>query len=160
MSTKRVWIGLTWLPAITLGLLSGLAPALGDDEDRRASRNCSVASLQGTYGFYRAGTGPFGPVAGQGIGFLDGKGNFHAVVTNSRNGEISLDEEFSGTYTVAPDCTGAFLLDGVESDRFVVVDEGKGYYGVSVFEGITVNTVGTRIHVRRGHGRRGNDDAR
>jgi hypothetical protein len=153
-------MGLTWLPAITLGLLSCLAPALGDDEDGRASRDCSVASLQGTYGFYRSGTGPFGPVAGQGIGFLDGKGNFHAVVTNSRNGEISLDEEFSGTYTIAPDCTGAFLLDGVESDRFVVVDEGKGFYGVSVFEGITVNTVGTRIHTRHGHGRRGNDDPR
>lgn len=96
------------------------------------------------------GHGPFGPVAGQGIGFLDGKGNFHAVVNNSRNGEISLDEEYSGTYTVAPDCTGAFLVDGGESERFVVVDEGKGFYGVSVFEGITAYTVGTRIHVRRG----------
>ena len=150
MNTKRVGICLTWLPAITLGLLSCLAPALGDDEDGHASRNCSVASLQGTYGFYRTGMGPFGPVAGQGIGFLDGKGNFHAVVNNSRNGEISLDEEYSGTYTVAPDCTGAFLVDGGESERFVVVDEGKGFYGVSVFEGITAYTVGTRIHVRRG----------
>jgi hypothetical protein len=113
MNTKRVSIGLRWLPTIALGLLACLAPALGDDEDGHASRNCSTASLQGTYGFYRTGTGPFGPVA-----------------------------------------------DGVESDRFVVVDEGKGFYGVSVFEGITVHTVGTQIHARRGHGHRGNDDAR
>jgi hypothetical protein len=151
MNTKQARVTLTWLPAIALGLFVGLAPALGGEE-RPGGRVCSVASLHGSYGFYRTGKGAFGgPLAGQGIAFFDGAGNWSAVVNNSRDGEISLDEEFSGTYTIESNCTGKLLGDeDVELERFVIVDDGKGFYAVNVTEGITIYTVATRIHGGRG----------
>lgn len=158
MNTKRVGIFLTWLPAITLGLLSCLAPALGAEQ---GGHRCSVGSLDESYGFYRFGKGNFGgPLAGGGVISFDGAGNYYVVMNNSRDGQIALDESYSGTYTLEPDCTGKLLAeDGGELDRFVVVDDGKGLYAVSVREGVTFNIVATRIHVRRGNGRRANDDA-
>ena len=152
MNSNPGRITLTFLNALALILIVGLAPALGE-EAKAEARECSLASLRGTYGLYRFGSNPGGPVAGQGIGDMDGEGNFRAVVTNSRNGEISLDEEYEGTYTVAPDCTGAFLLEDEESDRFVIIDNGNGWYAVGVFEGVTISTIATRIHPGRGNAR-------
>ncbi len=58
------------------------------------------------------------------------------------------------TYTIAPDCTGQGLPEqGVELVRFVIVDDGKGFYALSLLEGNTIYLVATRIH-----GRRDNDD--
>lgn len=146
MNTNLARVSRTWLPPIALVLLAGLTPELYAEE-RHGRQGCSVRSLDGSYGLYRTGKGGFGgPVAGQGIAFFDGAGNWNAVVNNSRDGEISLDEEYSGTYTVAPDCTGALLADGEESLRFVIVDDGRSYYAVNVGEGVTVYTVATRIH--------------
>ena len=158
MNTKRVRIFLGWLPAITLGLLSCLSPAVGAEQ---GSRGCSVGSLQESYGFYRFGKGNFGgPLAGAGVISFDGAGNYYVVMHNSRDGQIALDESYSGTYTLEPDCTGKLLAeDAGELDRFVVVDDGKGLYAVSVREGVTLNIVATRIHVRRGHGRPAKDVA-
>lgn len=149
MNTKQGRVTLTWLPAITIGLLAAFAPPLGA-EQRAGGRFCSVASFNGTYGFYRTGTGPFGPLAGQGRIWFDGEGNWEAVVNNSRNGEIGLDEEYSGTYTIGSDCTGALLSGESETDRFVIVDDGDGFYGVSVGDGLTIHTVATRIRGRQG----------
>ncbi len=55
MNPKQARASLTWLPAIALGLLAGLAPALGAEE-RHGRRGCSVRSLNGSYGVYRFGT--------------------------------------------------------------------------------------------------------
>jgi hypothetical protein len=154
MNTNHDRVTLTWLPAVALGLLAGLAPAAGAEE-RHGGRDCSVASLHGSYGFYRTGKGTFGgPRVGQGIAFLDGQGNFHVTENVSRDGEIFLDEEYAGTYEIAPDCTGGFVADGSEFERFVVIDDGKGWYSVFVFGGTTIYTVATRIH----SGRRDRDD--
>jgi hypothetical protein len=154
MNTKQARVSLTWLPAIALGLLAGLAPALGAEEGREGSRNCSVRSLDGTYGFYRTGKGAFGgPLVGNGIASFDGAGNWTAIANNVRDGEVTLDEEFSGTYTIAPDCTGSlFVFDGedFEITRLVIVDDGKGYYAVDVVGGQTIYYVATRIHGGRG----------
>ncbi len=145
MNNNLARVSRRWAPVLSIVLLAALAPAL-QAEEKVFGGNCSVRSLRGSYGFYRSGNGPFGPLAGQGIGLLDGEGNFHAFVNNSRNGEISLDEEFIGTYEVDRNCTGRFLSeDGSETDRFVVIDGGRGWYGVSVFEGITIYTVATRV---------------
>ena len=152
MNRHQRRIILTGLSVLAVILVVGAASASGE-EAKAEGRDCTLASLRGTYGFYRFGVGPAGQVAGQGIGFIDGEGNFRAVVTNSRNGEISFDEEYEGTYRVEPDCTGAFLLGEDESDRFVIIDNGSGWYAVSVFEGVTVSTVATRIHPGRGNPR-------
>jgi hypothetical protein len=151
MNSNPGRIALTWLNALALILVVGLAPAFGE-EARAEARECSLASLKGTYGTYRFGTNPAGPVAAQGIVFVDGNGNYHVILNNSRNGEIFLDQEFEGTYRVEPDCTGAFVGDE-ESDRFVIIDNGSGVYAVSVFDGVTVTTVGTRTHPGRGNTR-------
>ncbi len=151
MNTRQTRVSRIGSLAIALALLAGLAPAVGAEE-RHGGRDCSVASLHGSYGFYRTGKGTFGgPLAGQGIAFFDGEGDFHMTVNVSRDGEIFLDEEISGTYEIAPDCTGSFLDNDSEFERFVVIDDGKGWYSLFVFGG-TVYTVGTRIHNGRGNG--------
>jgi hypothetical protein len=127
----------------------------GDRDETRHNPGCSLRSLDGTYGLYRIGRGPFGAVTGQGIGFFDGEGNWNARVNNVREGEASLNEEYAGTYAVEPNCAGAFFSeDGAEIERFVLVDDGKGIYLVNLIEGVAVVTVGTRIH----NGRGGNHD--
>ncbi len=157
MKTTEARVFRRWLPAIALGLVfAGLTPALEAEEQRNGGRNCSLRSLHGSYGFYRAGAGPFGTLAGMGMAFFDGEGNIVGVVNNSRGGEISLDEEWFRRYSIEPDCTGSLLGDdGEEIERLVVVDGGKGFYAFNILEGLAVYDVGTRIHDRRG-----NDDDR
>ena len=153
MSTKPTRNSRTWLSIIAaLGLLAGLAQQLPAEETHER-RGCSVRTLEGTYGFYRTGKGAFGgPLAGQGIVHFDGAGSWSAVVNNSRDGEISLDEEFAGLYTVAANCTAALLDEAeTETDRIVVVDDGNGFYGLNVIDGITIYTVATKIQTNRGH---------
>ena len=131
--------------AITLGLLSGLLPELGAQEVHGGPA-CSNATLEGTYGFYRTGTAPYGAVAAQGIHWFDGEGGWQMVMNISRNGEISQDEFWQGGYSVSADCTGE--IEG--GARIVVVDDGNGFYAVSILEGgFTVYEVATRIHQGR-----------
>ena len=122
--------------AIAFGLLAGLAPALGAQE-MNGGRDCSEASLEGTYGSYRTGMAVYGAVAAQGIYFFDGEGGWQLRLNISRNGEISVDEEWEGEYTVNADCTGEFGEDA----RFVIVDDGKGVYLVALFEGFAMYEV-------------------
>ena len=135
------------LPVITLGLIAGFALARGAEETH-SWQGCSDASLNGSYGVYRAGTAPYGAVAAQGIYFFNGEGGWQLRLNISRNGEASLDEEWEGGYTVNADCTGTINEDDA---RFVIVDDGKGFYLVSLREGLTFNEVGTRIHNSRGN---------
>lgn len=132
--------------AITFALLAGLAPALRAQE-MNGGRDCSEASLKGSYGSYRTGTAPYGAVAAQGIYFFDGEGGWQLRLNISRNGEISVDEEWEGEYTVNADCTGEFGEDA----RFVIIDGGKGIYLVALFEGFAMYEVWTRIHNGRGN---------
>lgn len=84
----------------------------------KASSNCSLATLNGTYGFIGQGTilaqlpglppPPF-PTAGSGIATYDGNGNFSVKATQSLNGAISTGTG-TGTYTVNPDCTYSDVL--------------------------------------------------
>jgi hypothetical protein len=131
-------------------LIVGLAPTLGADEQKSPNAGCTVASLRGSYGFYRFGIGAFGgQLASAGIISFDGSGNWEVSIDVSREGEISLDEPYSGTYTIARNCTGEVFNEfGDPSDRLIVVDDGGGFVGVSVIEGTTLNNIGTRIHDR------------
>ncbi|MGH9391015.1 MAG: hypothetical protein ACRD1Z_15470, partial [Vicinamibacteria bacterium] len=120
MITKRTRISRIGSLAIALALLAGLAPALGAEQERHG-RGCSDRTLEGSYGLYRTGTAPYGAVAAQGLMFLDGEGGWQLRLNISRNGELFLDEEYDGTYTVNADCTG--MID--DAARFVIVDGGK-----------------------------------
>ena len=78
-------------------------------------RECSTASLQGSFGFTSTGTllalpPPFGgPFAEIGRQTFDGQGNTDATATLSANGNIKR-VTVVGTYVVNPDCTGSMTL--------------------------------------------------
>ena len=78
-------------------------------------RECSDASLQGSFGFTSTGTllalppplaGPFAEIGRQ---TFDGRGNTDATATLSANGNI-FRVTVQGTYVVNPDCTGSMTL--------------------------------------------------
>ena len=127
----------------------GLTLSLGAEE-ASAGGACSVRSLNGTYGFYRTGRGAFGgPLVGQGVASFDGAGNWSAVVNNVRDGDVSLGEEFAGTYSVEADCSGVLFVDGAALERIAIVDHGKSYYAINVGGGATIYLVATKIHEGR-----------
>jgi hypothetical protein len=89
----------------------GILPKAQADEHRE----CSDASLQGSFGFTSSGTlnalpppsaGPFGEIGRQAF---DGQGNTDGTATLSTNGNIHR-VTWQGTYTVNPDCTGSMTL--------------------------------------------------
>ena len=49
-----------------------------------AEEGCSLKTLRGTYGFFRTGTVPTGPLAAVGIGVFDGRGSMTARQTIRR----------------------------------------------------------------------------
>jgi hypothetical protein len=110
-----------------------------------ANKLCSLDTLRGTYGFYRTGSTPDGPLAAIGTVTYDGKGNFTATQSVSRNGNYNFDVEFSGTYTLNGHCAGAAFLDGAEFARMVVTDDGHGLYLLSESPGNAVYGVARRM---------------
>jgi hypothetical protein len=105
--------------------------------------------MRGSFGYYRTGKSVAGgPAASVGRWILDGAGNWKIFqAATSIDGEIILNESFAGTYTVKPTCSGKFLLDnGSDAGRFVIVDDGNGFYGLQLLEGSTIYFVATRIH--------------
>jgi len=130
---------------------ASIAPNVYAD-DLHAIKTCSNATLNGSYGFYRTGTIPLpdgsrGSLAAVGIQFFDGNGNMTATQSISRNGVFTFDVVGSGPYEVAEDCTGkGFSESGVELFRFVIVDGGEGFYGLSETSGNAVYEVVRRIH--------------
>ncbi len=133
------------LTASALALIAVSTQARGDD--REGGKRCSVASLKGSYGFYRTGTTAAGPLAAIGLATFDGNGNATVTQSISRNGEIEFDVEFPFLYEVSRDCTGkGFTTDHVETARMVVVDGGDGYYIFSESPGNSVFGVGTKTH--------------
>jgi hypothetical protein len=96
----------------------GILPRAQADEHRE----CSNASLQGSFGFTSTGTllalpsplaGPFAEVGRQ---TFDGNGNTDATATASPNGNI-VKLTLQGTYVVNPDCTGSMTLYVFELGR-------------------------------------------
>src|SRR6202140_415170 len=110
-------------------LVLGIVPRAQADEHRE----CSNASLQGSFGFTSTGTllalpPPFaGPFAEVGRQTFDGNGNTDATATASANGNIA-KLTMQGTYVVNPDCTGSmtlyvFELGGSFNADFVIDDD-------------------------------------
>lgn len=76
--------------------------------------SCSLATLQGTYMFAGDGwniqAGTSTPLALAGYNHFDGAGHIHGIITTSVGGFTNRDAAFSGTYTVAADCTGTMTI--------------------------------------------------
>jgi hypothetical protein len=60
--------------------------------------NCTLATLNGLYGFQRNGTTTAGPLLAIGTVTYDGRGNFVASQITDRNGTFGAPTSQSGTY--------------------------------------------------------------
>ena len=68
--------------------------------------NCSNATLHGSYGLHATGTIiGVGDFAAVGRFTFDGKGNLTGKLFVRVNGNNMAPPEFTGTYSVSPDCT-------------------------------------------------------
>lgn len=120
----------------------------------RPNRGCSVASLKGTYAFRRTGVNNVvgGPIAQIGIDVINGDGTRGLIrTTRSTNGEIEDWTNFpppNGSYTVDPDCTGAFFdADGTKTDNLVVTDGGEGFLLLSVQADTITTEEGKKLEI-------------
>ena len=106
-----------------------LSLAIGTQAEDKA--NCSNATLHGSYGLHATGTViGVGDFAAVGHFTFDGTGNLTGKVFLRVNGDNIEPPEFTGTYSVSPDCTvtdswGAPINSTHVS---VIVDNGKGYF--------------------------------
>ena len=120
----------------TLAVVFAVFFALGDLPRAQAGeqKECTNASLRGSFGFTSTGTllalppGLAGPFAEIGRQTFDGRGNTDATATLSANGNI-FRVTVQGTYVVNADCTGAMTLQiapfgTVVSADFVIDDDG------------------------------------
>jgi len=134
----------------------GVVPRAQADEHRE----CSNASLRGSFGFTATGTllalpPPFaGPFAEIGRQTFDGHGNVDGTATLSANGNIVKGVTVQGTYAVNPDCTGSmtiFILPfGNTADRdFVLDDDGAELRAISTGQG-SVETLVYKKQFSRG----------
>jgi hypothetical protein len=123
-------------------------------EESAKVKECSKATLQGSFGYSSTGTlldsyvpppfaGPFGEVGRQ---TFDGKGHTSATATTSSNGNIQ-PVTIEGTYTVNPDCTGTMTVNvspfesTVHAD-FVIDDNGAELRAIGSDSGV----VETRVY--------------
>ena len=118
------------------------------------SEACSIATVKGTYGFFRTGITSVGPLAAVGIATFDGEGNSTARQTIRKNGitvsDLFTDPAISGPYEVDPDCGARFLNpDGSVFAHAVVVDGGNELFILSLSDSNDVYGVMKRISSRR-----------
>jgi hypothetical protein len=119
-------------------------------EKKVTQRRCTVARLDGTYGFYRSGTVPAGPLAAVGFATYDGAGTVAGPQTISRNGTIISNPVRTDSYEVSADCTGRLIdATGQEFARLVVVERGTEIFIISLTAGNAVT--GVMRKVGRGH---------
>ena len=107
------------LAAIGLALLVTIAlPA--------QATQCSLANVAGSYGYTTSGfvaiaPGTFVPAAAAGRITFDGNGHVNGTQTRVVAGS-SLDETYSGTYSVNPNCKGSFTVLVEPDTRTSTVD--------------------------------------
>lgn len=114
-----------------------------------ASAVCTNASLIGVWGFEvtSRGTGA-GVSAGQIV--FDGNGNLSGSLTTSNNGTVQQGIHFTGTYSLAKNCTGSIvttlpggdtthvnlvLHNGKKSAELIITDSGGVEWGLALAQG-------------------------
>jgi hypothetical protein len=128
------------IPALPLliGLMATPSPGLAQADrpatgSEAAGPRCSLASLEGTYGFRFSGTvykpdeTPAASLEGAGVETFDARGRTTGGrIVGSSNGQ-PFSRTFSGTYMVNADCTGTKEITFDNGDQghffFVPVDE-------------------------------------
>jgi hypothetical protein len=111
------------LTLVVLSLAIGMQAA--DD-----TVNCSNATLHGSYGLHATGTTASGEFAAVGRFTFDGKGKLTGKLFARVAGENVEPPEFTGTYSVSPDCmmTDTFGPPINSTHVSVIVDNGREYF--------------------------------
>jgi hypothetical protein len=107
---------------------------------------CSLATLNGSYGFQRNGTTSAGTLLAIGTITFDGQGNFVASQIIDRNGTFGTATSQIGTYAVNPDCTST-SSDTTRSvfTQQVIVAGADETIGISTTPGNNVVVHGERV---------------
>jgi hypothetical protein len=121
-------------------------------QTEHGQQGCSIASLNGTYGFYRSGTTAVGPLGAVGIATFDGAGATTAIQTIRKNGvttsDLFTDPANTGSYEVETNCAGKFINpDGSVFGHFVLVDRGREFFFMSLSRGNTITGVMKKIDI-------------
>jgi hypothetical protein len=140
-----VWIGT--LGAGRAGIQSQANAAARQDENRDM-RECSLKTVQGSFGISTTGwivaAGPIGPVADVGVITFDGAGGVSQTTTVSLNGVIIPKRtSLNGSYEVnSDDCTGSITLTlptptgtTISKSNFVIVNHGQELRTIVTGEG-------------------------
>jgi hypothetical protein len=135
-------IGLAWFIAMAL-------PA--------QATQCSLASVAGSYGYTTNGfvaiaPATFVPAAAAGRITFDGHGHVNGIQTRVVAGS-SLDETYSGTYSVNPNCTGSFTVlvqpdTRTSTVNLVWTDNTNGVSAVFTTPGFILTATARRISPR------------
>ncbi len=140
-----------WLTVVGTLFLSGTVCAVW----AAPPRNCSLATLKGTYGSIEQGTilvdfgPPFPAVPYQGVvaGLVnyDGAGNLSVKYTASFGGLVFPGGEATGTYVVNPDCTYSDVVPATDAHRQgTITGEGMSQEIHTMFTDSWVVGYGTR----------------
>ena len=135
--------------ALVLFMQNGWTPRYGvasvSAQRGSITRTCTVATLNGTYSFFRSGTTTQGPLAAVGTIEYDGRGFFKLTQTTSRNGSFT-EGGFDGPYEVNANCTGRWLTPDRQGmvGYFAIADGGDEYYFLSTATGNTVSGIAKR----------------
>ncbi len=133
---------------ITLSLFLLLPVGATADDNR-----CGLKGIYAYTGFgYTYDGNPLGYPAGNlsisGTITMDGNGNSFIRQAEVINGQlINANAEYTGTYTLNPDCTFTSTLFGITAFGGVVADHGKQIRAMLTIPGIQVNFTNTiRVH--------------
>jgi hypothetical protein len=129
--------------ALTMIALFACALAAGSTANA-AEKKCSNATLWGTFADQDTGTiVGVGPFAGVNLDGFDGKGKLAISGYSSLNGTVS-QGTLTGTYTVNPDCTGTYKVEGggfTTNAFFVIDDDGNELRIIITDSGNVINCV-------------------
>jgi hypothetical protein len=108
-----------------------------------AKSGCDVSTLKGNYavtfsGFQVNGTPQ--PFYGEGLATFDGVGNLTVPSNLSLNGVPILNNPYTATYSVNPDCTG--VINGIgdgDSFAFVALNDGSEIFATDITPQDTLN---------------------
>ena len=141
--TSKSWC----LVTISLVLILSASASAQQAATEPGNTNCTNRTLSGDYGMLIEGTfiANGWPLRTASMTHFDGKGNVSTsdfVVLNGTplSGDWSAK---SGTYSVNPDCTATFVLEGVISTHFTISNGGRDIRGVT--DGDAITFTGSRV---------------
>lgn len=123
---------ISFFSLLGLGMVFYLGSGRVPTAHAKHSHNCSLAGMEGTYGYTL--TGFFSPVPGTniplgavGTATIGDDGSIANDDTLVVNGVVTENRMYSGTITLNPgnQCTGKISFDNGLKDNFVVVDDGE-----------------------------------